>query len=84
MEPHIVRNYLNHVARLGTRWILLRNIREGKQLRKNGNVGVDIPIFGDDYISMLPDYHLIERNVIPFGYKTVDGFNSELMLLKRK
>ena len=84
MEPHIVRNYLNHVARLGTRWILLRNIREGKQLRKNGNVGVDIPIFGDDYISMLPDYHLIERKVIPFGYQTVDGFNSELMLLKRK
>lgn len=84
MEPHIVKNYLSHVTRLGTQWILLRNIREGKQLRKNGSVGVDTPIFGDDYISMLPGYQLIERNVIPFGYQTVDGFHSELMLLKRK
>jgi putative sugar O-methyltransferase len=84
MEPHIVKNYLSHVARLGTRWILLRNMREGKQLRKNDWVGVDTPILADDYIAMLPGYELVERNVFPFGYKTVDGYHSELFLLKRK
>jgi hypothetical protein len=82
MEPHIVRNYLSHVTRLEARWILLRNMREGKQLRNNGMVGVETPIFGEDYIAMLPDYELVERNVIPFGYQTVDGFHSELLLLK--
>lgn len=84
MEPPIVKNYLGHVTRLGARWILLRNMREGKQLRKNDWVGVDTPILGDDYLAMLPGYELVERNVIPFGYQTVDGFHSELLLLKLK
>jgi putative sugar O-methyltransferase len=84
MEPHIVKNYLSHVTRLGARWILLRNLREGKQLRKPDGVGVDTPILGDDYLEMLPGYDLAERNVIPFGYQTVDGYHSELLLLKRR
>jgi hypothetical protein len=84
MEPHIVRNYLGHVTRLGTRWVLLRNLREGKQLRKNDWVGVDVPILSNDYLAMLPDYELVERNVLPFGYRTVDNFHSELLLLRRR
>ncbi len=84
MEPHIVKNYLSHVVRLGTRWILLRNMREGKEIRKNGCVGVKMPILSNDYLDMLPGYELVERNVFPFGYRTVDGFHSELLLLKRK
>ncbi len=84
MEPHIVKNYLSHVTRLGIRWVLLRNMKEGKNIRKNDGVGVVTPILGDDYLSMLPEYELVERNVIPFGYQTVDGFNSELLLLKLK
>lgn len=85
MEPPIVQNYLNHVARLNTRWILLRNMREGKQLRKAGGwAGVDTPILSDDYLAMLPGYELVERNVHPFGYRTVDGYHSELLLLRRK
>jgi putative sugar O-methyltransferase len=84
MEPHIVRNYLQHVRRLGTCWILLRNLREGKQLRKSGGLGVEQPVLGDDYIAMLPEYVLVDRNVFPFGYRTVDGFHSELLLLRRK
>lgn len=85
MEPHIVRNYLAHVERLGTRWILLRNMREGKQVRKvAGSVGVETPIISDDYLKMLPGYELVERNVLPFGYRTVDGYHSELLLLRRK
>jgi hypothetical protein len=84
MEPHTVKNYLNHVMRLGARWILLRNMKEGKNIRNNDSVGVVTPILGDDYLSMLPGYELIERNVIPYGYQTVDNFNSELILLKLK
>jgi putative sugar O-methyltransferase len=84
MEPPIVKNYLAHVTRLGASWILLRNMREGKQLRKNDWVGVNTPILGDDYLAMLPSYELVDRSVIPFGYQTVDGFHSELLLLKLK
>ncbi len=85
MEPPIVQNYLNHVSRLNTRWVLLRNMREGKQLRKAGGwAGVDTPILSDDYLAMLPGYELVERNVHPFGYRTVDGYHSELLLLRRK
>ena len=85
MEPHIVKNYFDHVKRLSSRWILLRNMREGKQVRKNNSsVGVETPILSDDYLTMLPEYELVEKNVIPFGFKTVDDFHSELMLLRRK
>ena len=62
----------------------MRSIREGKQLRKRNWVGVDIPIIGDDYLAVLPGYELVERNVIPLGYQTVDGFHSELLLLRKK
>lgn len=84
MEPHIVQNYLYHVNRLDARWVLLRNMKEGKNIREKDGVGVVTPILGDDYLAMLPGYELVERNVIPFGYQTVDSFNSELLLLKRK
>ncbi len=84
MEPEIVSNYLQQVARLQTTWILLRNMREGKQVRKKpDDVGVDIPIKSEDYLSMLPEYELVERNVLPYGYRTVDGYHSELLLLRR-
>ncbi len=85
MEPSVVRNYLSYVARLNTEWILLRNMKEGKNIKKDkSSVGVEIPILSDDYLAMLPGYELVERNVIPFGYKTVDNFHSELLLLKLK
>lgn len=84
MEPDIVQNYLNHVKRLGADWVLLRNMREGKQLRSQHRVGVDKPIFSEDYIAMLEGYELVDNNVIPFGFKTVDGFHSELMLFRKK
>ena len=84
MEPDVVQNYLNHVDRLKSRWILLRNMREGKQKKRQGHAGVTIPIKTDDYLAMLPNYTLVDRNVHPFGYETVDGFHSELMLFKRK
>lgn len=84
MEPEVVQNYLHHVDRLQARWVLLRNLREGKQKKSASHVGVETPIRADDYINMLTNYDLIERNVHPFGFQTVDGFHSELMLLKRR
>ncbi len=86
MEPNIVINYLNNIKRLKPEWILLRNMREGKQIKKNvEDVGVEVAILKDDYIGMIKDeYNLVESNVNPFGYKTVDGFHSELLLFKRK
>jgi putative sugar O-methyltransferase len=83
MEPNVVLNYLKHVDKLNARWILLRNMREGKQKKRDGHAGVVNPIQTDDYLDMLPKYKLINRNIHPFGYETVDGFNSELMILKR-
>lgn len=84
MEPPVVENYLNNVKRLSARWILLRNMREGKQKKTELIGGVDVPIKRDDYLAMLPEYDLVEANVHPFGYQTVDGFHSELLLLKRR
>ncbi len=84
MEPSVVQNYLHHVARLETRWILLRNLREGKQQRTAKTaLGVEKPILGDDYLNMLPNYTLVQRHVHPYGYRTVDGFHSELMLFRK-
>ena len=84
MEPAIVQNYLNHVSRLQSKWVLLRNMREGKQVKQVDCVGVEKPILSDDYINMLPEYELVETNVWPFGFKTVDEYHSELMLFKRR
>jgi hypothetical protein len=62
-------NYLDHVARLGARWVFLCNIREGKEVRKdNSSIGVNTLILSDDYPAMMPGYELLERNVLPFGY----------------
>jgi putative sugar O-methyltransferase len=84
MEPAIVQNYLNHADRLKSKWVLLRNIREGKQKVTEGRTdGVKVPVVGDDYAKMLPQYDLIERATLPFGHKTVDNFHSELQLFRR-
>jgi putative sugar O-methyltransferase len=84
MEPDIVQNYLNQVNRLQAKWVLLRNMREGKPLKTQRRFGVDKPIFSEDYALMLPNYDLVETNVMPYGLKTVDGFHSEILLFKRK
>ena len=85
MEPAVVANYLRHVDRLQTRWVLLRNMREGKQVRRGaGSVGVETPIRSEDYLTLLTGYELVERNVLPYGFRTVDGFHLELMLLRRR
>jgi putative sugar O-methyltransferase len=85
MEPEVVRNYLNHVQRLQSKWIMLRNMREGKQKRiKAGGIGVNQPILGDDYDLMLSGYEVVARDTTVFGYRTSDGFHSDLVLYKRR
>ncbi|HEY4319072.1 MAG TPA: putative sugar O-methyltransferase [Herbaspirillum sp.] len=85
MEPHVVQNYLQHVDRLSARFVLLRNLREGKAVKSEQHkYGVDQPILGSDYDALLPGYELMATNVYPFGYRTVDGFHSELRLYRRR
>lgn len=84
MEPHVVENYLQQVNRLSARFVLLRNLREGKAVKSvQHKYGVEKPILGSDYDGLLPGYELMATNVYPFGYRTVDGFHSELRLYRR-
>lgn len=83
MEPFVVENYLNQVERLGTKWILLRNMREGKQIKSLESVGVETQTLSEDYITLLnKSYDLVSRNVTPFGFETVDRFQPELLLFR--
>jgi putative sugar O-methyltransferase len=84
MEPEVVQHYLEHVQRLSPRYILLRNLREGKQIAKSpSDIGVKQPILGEDYDQFLPGYSLTATNTVPFGFETEDGFHSELRLYCR-
>jgi len=84
MEPLVVRNYLNHADRLGTGHVLMRNLREGKEkAATEDSLGVREPIRGQDYDAFLPNYRLRGTNTEPFGFKTADGFHSELRLYAR-
>ncbi len=84
MEPEIVQNYAINVARLKPKYILLRNMREGKQMKKKGHIGVRKPIKTEDYLKIFKNFAIVESNVNDFGYKTSDGFHSELILLKER
>ena len=86
MEPQIVQNYLKQVIRFNPKWILLRNMKEGKQnLTGKNKIGVIKPIKSENYIELLKKHYLlIGRNTLEFGYRTVDNFNSELLLFKIK
>ena len=92
MEYPVVKNYLQIVKALRPKFILLRNLREGKNTSKNVNFYkhkfkffVEKPIKSEDYFKILKKEYLLKaRNVDPYGYKTWDNFNSELLLFERK
>ncbi len=85
MEPNIVKNYLAKVCNLKPNFILMRNLREGKQKYSKNAVGVKKPILSSDYTRFLSKkYSLIEKNTEPFGYKTHDNYHSEILLFKKK
>ena len=82
MEPDVVKNYISKVRLLKPSFVLLRNMREGKQKKSSTNHGVSVPIKSDHYLAMFEGYTLVDRLTQPFGFLTVDGFNSELILLR--
>ncbi len=84
MEPFIVKNYIEQIQKLNPKYLLLRNMREGKQLSTNEKVGVQTPIKSDDYLAYFSEYSLLEKSVKVFGHKTFDNFHSEVMVLRRK
>ena len=85
MEPKVVRNYINHVIRLSPKFILLRNLREGKQIKSKFRNGVIKQVKKNDYIKFLKKkYKMINSNILPFGFKTYDNFHSELLIFKKK
>jgi putative sugar O-methyltransferase len=85
MEADVVQNYCYQIDRLKPKYILLRNILEGKK-KKNENYqgGVEEPILGDDYNKFLPNYELIATDYTTFGFITEDNFHSQLRIYKRK
>lgn len=83
MEPHVVKAYIEKINEWETQYLLLRNIREGKQLKTESTAGVVTPIKTDDYLSWLQNYELVSTSSLVFGNVTSDNFHSELMLLKR-
>ena len=85
MEPEVVKNYINHVIRLSPKYILLRNMREGKQKQSSKKIGVLKQIKTNDYIKYLKTKYILKNsNVIPYGEKKYDNFHSELLLFKKK
>jgi len=85
MEPEIIRNYLGHARRLNARYLLLRNIREGKRTKRHDHSDdfvVIEPVTTEFYIRECKQlgYKAISHNVIPYGRKTADGFHSEISI----
>jgi putative sugar O-methyltransferase len=85
MEPLVVQNYCKHIQRLNPKYILLRNILEGKKKKDNNCLfGVNEPILGDDYDTFLPNYKLVAVDSIIYGFTTEDNFHSQLRIYERK
>jgi len=84
MEPRVVRNYAAQIARLQCRYVLLRNLREGKPKKNSSSASpcVEEPVVSESYdqIFAAEGYRLIGENVHPFGFATADGFHSEIRL----
>ena len=81
MEPEVVKNYCNYIIALSPKYILLRNIEEGKKKKDENTIyGVEKPILGTDYDNFFSDYKLIATDGSIFGFLTEDGFHSQLRL----
>ena len=84
MEPDFVKNYCNYVTALNPKYILLRNIQEGKKKKDENTIyGVEEPIMGSDYDNFFPEYKLIATDGSVCGFQTEDGFHSQLRLYKK-
>lgn len=84
MEPDVVKNYCKYIDRLEPKYILLRNMLEGKKKKSDEySAGVTEPILGEDYNRFLPNYKLVASDSEVFGFITEDGFHSQLRIYQR-
>ena len=84
MEPTVVKRYLDEIVRLEPSYLLLRNIREGKQKKVADGLGVETPTTSQDYVDWLSaEFKLVGHDSQTFGFVTADNFHSELSLWKR-
>ncbi len=84
MEPVVVANYCHYIDKLEPKFILLRNMQEGKRKKSDDfSVGVDEPILSQDYDTFLPNYKLIATDSQIYGFVTEDGFHSQLRIYER-
>lgn len=85
MEPEVVQNYLSFISTLVTDYVLLRNSRYGKpKSNQPGQAGVLKPVMRQDYLDGLKLFELISLDSRTFGWANNLGFESEVMVLKRK
>jgi len=85
MEPEVVKNYCNYISKLNPKFVLLRNIQEGKKKQDRETLyGVKNPVLGVNYDEYLPNYQLLATDGEIFGFKTEDNFHSQLRIYKRK
>jgi putative sugar O-methyltransferase len=84
MEREVVENYVAHVDRLGARWVLLRNSRDGKPTGGPGELGVREPVTRADYLDMFSGYELVASDFRLFGHRQPSGFRSEVMVFARR
>jgi len=85
MEPEVVNNYCKYVTNLNPKYILLRNIEEGKKKQSEEHIfGVKNPIIGNDYDRFLSNYDLVATDSSIFGFKLEDDFHSQLRLYIKK
>ena len=84
MEPDVVQNYCKYIDRLEPKYILLRNILEGKRKKSaDFSAGVIEPILGNDYDTFLPNYKLVASDSAIYGFITEDNFHSQLRVYER-
>lgn len=85
MEPDVVENYCKYIDKLEPKYILLRNMLEGKRKKTSEFlVGVEEPILGDDYSNFLPNYEFVNSDSDTYGFVTEDNFHSQLRIYRRK
>jgi putative sugar O-methyltransferase len=85
MEPDVVQNYINLVQNHEPKYILLRNLREGKRKKTSPDkLGVKEPILLDEMIFWFDRYQEIARDTITFGELKIDNFHSEIVCLTQK
>lgn len=84
MEPDVVSNYCKYIEKLAPKYILLRNMLEGKRkLASDYLAGVKEPILGEDYNKFFPNYKLVKSDSEIYGFITEDNFHSQLRIYER-